>query len=61
MSRRVKIGTKSVKEALADFVKTGEAIEKGKKVKKEEGIYFENIEGFKKAFTPKRLEITALD
>jgi len=58
--KKVKIGIKSVKDALADFVKAGEAIERGDKVKKEKGTYFESIEGFRKALTPKRLELLHL-
>ncbi|MEK6682804.1 MAG: hypothetical protein AABY79_12670 [Nitrospirota bacterium] len=58
--KRVKIGIKSVKEALQDFVKTGEAIERGEKIKKEKGVYFESIEGFRKALTLKRLELLHL-
>src|SRR3989338_3787595 len=42
--KRVKIGIKSVKDFLDDFVKTGEAIERGEKVKPEKGLYFEIIE-----------------
>src|SRR3990167_2800515 len=58
--KRVKIGIKSVKEVLEDFVKTGEAIERGEGVKKEKGTYFESVEGFRKALTPKRLELLHL-
>src|SRR3990172_10601522 len=58
--KKVRIGIKSVKEALEDFAKTAEAIERGEKVKKEKGVYFENIEGFRKALTPKRLELLHL-
>src|SRR3989337_2913814 len=58
--KRVKIGIKSVKDFLDDFVKTGEAIERGEKVKPEKGLYFESIEGFRKALTPKRLELLHL-
>ncbi|MBI3815527.1 MAG: hypothetical protein HY279_13810 [Nitrospinae bacterium] len=63
--KRVKIGIKSVKDFLddfvnTDFVKTGEAIERGEKVKPEKGLYFESIEGFRKALTPKRLELLHL-
>ncbi|MBI3813832.1 MAG: hypothetical protein HY279_05110, partial [Nitrospinae bacterium] len=32
-------------------------IERGEKVKSEKGLYFESIEGFRKALTPKRLEL----
>jgi predicted transcriptional regulator len=58
--KRVKIGIKSVKDVLEGFVKTGEAIERGEKIKKEKGVYFESIEGFRKALTPKRLELLHL-
>lgn len=55
--KRIKIGIKDLKTALADFVKTGEAIERGEKVKKETGVYFTSFEAFRKALTPKRLEL----
>ena len=58
--KKVKIGIKSVREALKDFVAAGTAIERGEKVKKEKGVYFENIEGFRKALTPRRLELLHL-
>ncbi|MGR3311018.1 MAG: HVO_A0114 family putative DNA-binding protein [Candidatus Brocadiales bacterium] len=58
--KRVKIGIKSLKEGLQDFVTTGEAIERGEKVKKEAGIYFESAEAFRKALTTKRLELLHL-
>ena len=58
--KRVKIGIKSVKDVLEDFVTTGEAIERGERVKKEKGVYFDSIEGFRKALTPKRLALLTL-
>lgn len=58
--KKVKIGIKGVREVLEDFVKTGEAIEGGERVKKEKGIYFESIKGFRRALTPKRLELLRL-
>ena len=58
--KRVKIGIKSVKDVLEDFVTTGEAIERGERVKKEKGVYFDSIEGFRKALTPKRLALIHL-
>ncbi|MBE7415011.1 MAG: winged helix DNA-binding protein [Deltaproteobacteria bacterium] len=56
-AKRIKVGIKSAKEALDDFVKAGEAIERGQKAKKQEGLFFESIEGFRKALTPKRIEL----
>lgn len=55
--KRIKLGIKSVKDVLQDFVKTGEAIERGEEVKKEKAVYFESIKGFRKAITPKRIEL----
>jgi predicted transcriptional regulator len=58
--KRVKIGIRSAKDVLNDFVAAGEAIENGIEVKREKAIYFESIEGFRKALTPKRLELLHL-
>ena len=58
--KKVQIGIKGIKNALDDFVRDGEAIAQGKKVKHEVGIYFENIAAFRKALTPKRLELLHL-
>ncbi|MBI5237106.1 MAG: winged helix DNA-binding protein [Deltaproteobacteria bacterium] len=58
--KRVKIGIKGVREALDDFVKTAKAIERGEKIKKEKGVYFEGIEGFRKALTPGSLALLHL-
>ena len=55
--KKIKIGIKSAKEILSDFAKTAEAIEKKEPVKKEKALYFESINGFRKALTPKRLEL----
>lgn len=58
--KKIKIGIKDLKTALNDFVKTGEAIERGEKVKRETGLYFTSFEAFRKALTPKRLELLHL-
>lgn len=55
--KKVKIGIKSVKQALADFAQAAKAIERGEKVPLEKGVYFASIAGFRKALTPKRLEL----
>lgn len=57
MSKKINVGIKQTKEVLGDFVRTGKAIEEGTLVKKEVGIYFEDIEAFRKALTSKRLEL----
>ncbi|MDN3514136.1 MAG: hypothetical protein NG747_07025 [Candidatus Brocadia sp.] len=58
--KKFKIGIKSAKDVLDDFVKAGEAIERGEEVKKEKAIYFESVKGFRKAITPKRIELLRL-
>ncbi|MBI5636698.1 MAG: hypothetical protein HZA03_01875 [Nitrospinae bacterium] len=58
--KKVRIGIKGAKAALDDFVKAGEAAERGEKVKSEKGVYFESLAGFRKALTPKRLELLHL-
>jgi predicted transcriptional regulator len=58
--KTVKIGVRSIKGVLNDFVKTGNMIEAGKQVKGDKAIYFESIKGFRKALTPMRLELLHL-
>jgi len=55
--KKVKIGIKSLKEVLEDFAETAEAIERGEKVKRRRGYYFENLAAFRRALTEKRLEV----
>jgi len=55
--KKIKIGIKDLKTALQDFADKAEAIERGEKVKKETGLYFTSFEAFRKALTPKRLEL----
>jgi predicted transcriptional regulator len=56
-AKNVTIGIKSVDEALDDFVNAGEAIERGEKVKPSQGVYFTNLDAFRKALTQRRLEL----
>lgn len=55
--KKVKIGIKDVNDVLDNFVRTGEAIVKGEVAKKEKAVCFESIKGFRKAITPKRIEL----
>jgi len=57
--KKIKIGIKDLKSILDDFVKTGEAIERGEKLKPVKGAttYFTSFEALRKALTPKRLEL----
>ncbi len=57
--KKIKIAIRNLKGILNDFVQTGEAIERGEKLKpvKDPEIYFTSFEAFRKALTPKRLEL----
>jgi predicted transcriptional regulator len=57
--KRVKIGIKSTKDVLKDAKETMRKIEKGERLPsvKEPEIYFTNFEVFRKALTPKRIEL----
>ena len=56
-TKKIKIGFKDIRIALDDFVGTGEALARGERVGEEAGICFTNIEAFRKAITPRRLEL----
>ena len=58
--KRVKIGIKSLENVLEDTKEVMKKLERGEKVKPEKGLYFESIEGFRKALTPRRLELLRL-
>lgn len=59
-AKKVKIGIRSVKSAMDDFVKTAEVVKRGEKVKKESGVCFTSLEAFRKALTPQRLGLLRL-
>jgi predicted transcriptional regulator len=56
-TKKIKIGCKDIRATLDDFVDTGEAPARGEQVREEAGVYFTNIEAFRKAITPRRLEL----
>lgn len=58
--KRVKIGIKSLEDVLEDTKEVMKKLELGEKVKPEKGLYFESIEGFRRALTPRRLELLRL-
>lgn len=59
-TKKIKIGIRDVRAALDDFVTAGEALARGEVVKEETGTYFTSLEAFRKALTPKRLELLHL-
>ena len=55
--RKVKIGIKNVETLLNEFADAAGAIESSREVKHERGVYFTNIQAFRRALTQKRLEL----
>jgi predicted transcriptional regulator len=55
--KKIDIGIKGLKESLKDFAETWKKLEAGKKVKKEEGIYFDSIDAMRAVLTNNRLLI----
>src|SRR3990172_4528649 len=55
--KRVKIGIKNLEDVLSNAREVMKKLERGEKVKKESGIYFENLEAFRRALTERRLEM----
>ena len=60
--KKVKIGIKTLEEVLQDTGEVMKKIERGEKLKpvKESEVYFTSFEAFRKALTPKRLELLRL-
>ena len=57
--KKVRIGIKDIKAIFEGVKETVKKIERGEKLKpvKEPEIYFTSLESFRKALTPKRLEL----
>jgi len=55
--KRIDIGIKRLKDSLRDFAETWKSVESGKRVRKEEGIYFESIDDMRLVLTNNRLAI----
>lgn len=55
--KRVKIGIKSLEDVLGNARDVMKKLERGEKVKKESGIYFENLKAFRRVLTERRLEM----
>lgn len=55
--KRVKIGIKSLEDVLGNAREVMKKLERGEKVKKESGIYFENLDAFRRVLTERRLEM----
>lgn len=55
--KKIDIGIKGIAESLKDFSATWKKLESGKKVKHEEGIYFDSIDTMRSVLTNNRLLI----
>ncbi len=55
--KNIKIGISNTQQILDNFVKTGEAIERGESPEKSEGVYFESIDTLESILTDKRLTL----
>jgi len=55
--KKIDIGIKGLEESLQDFARTWKAVESGKKVKTEKGIYFDSIDTMRSVLTNNRLLI----
>lgn len=58
--KKIKIGIKSLEDVLNDTKEVMKKLEQGEMVKPEKGLYLESIKGFRKAITPKRIELLHL-
>lgn len=56
-AKNITIGIRSLDEGLDNFVGVAEALARGDKVKKQRGLYFENLDAFRRILTEKRLEL----
>ena len=55
--KNIKIAIKTREELYHEVEKVWTGVEKGKKPKKHEGLYFENLEAMRKVLTEERLRI----
>ena len=56
-AKKIRIGIRSIRSALEGFARIADAIENGRPVRKERGVYFVSFEAFRRALTPKRLQL----
>jgi predicted transcriptional regulator len=55
--KRLSIGIKSMDEVMADFAQAAKALQRGERVSKKEGLYFTDLQAFRRAITDQRLAI----
>ena len=59
-TKTITIGIRDLRTALDGFVTAGQALARGETVREETGIYFTSLEAFRKAVTPRRMELLHL-
>lgn len=57
MAKTLTIGIKSIDQALRDFGETFEAVRAGKRVSRQEGVYFTSLEAARNLLTPRRVAL----
>ncbi len=58
--KNITIGIRSLEQGLDNFVEAAETLLRGEPVKKQRGVYFENLDAFRKVLTEKRLNLLHL-
>jgi len=56
-AKNITIGVRTLDRGLDNFVEAAETLLKGEPVKKQRGVYFENLDSFRKVLTEKRLAL----
>lgn len=56
-AKRIDIGIKDLKESLKDFSEAWRRLESGRRIKREEGLYFDSIDTMRSVLTNNRLLI----
>ena len=56
-AKNITIGIRSLDQGLDNFAEAAEALLKGESVKKQRGVYFENLDSFRKVLTEKRMTL----
>ena len=57
MARTLTIGIKSIAQGLKDFGETFDAVRAGRRVRRQEGVYFTSLEAARNLLTPSRLAL----
>ncbi len=55
--RTMRVGIRDFNAALNDFVAVGEELARGEEMRAEDRVSFVSVEAFRKALTPRRLEL----